>query len=96
MWWYMITGSRVPSSSAAAGQTKSSAKKRQKTRFIISPRKDVYKRQVAMVLGLCVVGASAKDAVENFTDDYQKVGAAYQEAMGVLVGVCLLYTSRCV
>ena len=42
---------------------------------------------VAMVLGLCVVGASAKDAVENFTDDYQKVGAAYQEAVGVLVGI---------
>ena len=45
---------------------------------------------VAMVLGLCVVGASAKDAVENFTDDYQKVGAAYQEAMGVLVGVGII------
>ncbi len=42
---------------------------------------------VAMVLGLCVVGASAKDAVENFTDDYEKVGAAYQEAVGVLVGI---------
>ena len=40
---------------------------------------------VAMVLGLCVVGASAKDKVESFTDDYQKVGAAYQEAVGVLV-----------
>ena len=45
---------------------------------------------VAMVLGLCVVGASAKDAVENFTDDYQKVGAAYQEAMGVMVGVGII------
>ena len=45
---------------------------------------------VAMVLGLCVVGASAKDAVENFTDDYQKVGAAYQEAVGVLVGVGII------
>ena len=45
---------------------------------------------VAMVLGLCVVGASAKDAVENFTDDYEKVGAAYQEAMGVLVGVGII------
>ena len=45
---------------------------------------------VAMVLGLCVVGASAKDKVENFTDDYQKVGAAYQEAMGVLVGVGII------
>ena len=45
---------------------------------------------VAMVLGLCVVGASAKDAVESFTDDYQKVGAAYQEAMGVLVGVGII------
>ena len=42
---------------------------------------------VAMVLGLCVVGASAKDKVESFTDDYQKVGAAYQEAVGVLVGI---------
>ena len=45
---------------------------------------------VAMVLGLCVVGASAKDKVESFTDDYQKVGAAYQEAMGVLVGVGII------
>ena len=45
---------------------------------------------VAMVLGLCVVGASAKDAVENFTDDYEKVGAAYQEAMGVMVGVGII------
>ena len=45
---------------------------------------------VAMVLGLCVVGASAKDKVESFTDDYQKVGAAYQEAVGVLVGVGII------
>ena len=45
---------------------------------------------VAMVLGLCVVGASAKDKVESFTDDYQKVGAAYQEAMGVMVGVGII------
>ena len=45
---------------------------------------------VAMVLGLCVVGASAKDKVESFTDDYQKVGTAYQEAMGVLVGVGII------
>ena len=31
-----------------------------------------------------------KRQVESFTDDYQKVGAAYQEAMGVLVGVGII------
>ena len=42
---------------------------------------------VAMVLGLCVVGASAYNKVEDFTDDVSKIGAAYYEAVGVLTGI---------
>ena len=41
---------------------------------------------VAMVLGLCVVGASAKNAVDDFTDA-DKIGAAYTEAVGVMTGI---------
>ena len=41
---------------------------------------------VAMVLGLCVVGASAKNAVEDFTDA-DKIGDAYYEAVGVMTGI---------
>ena len=42
---------------------------------------------VAMVLGLCVVGASAYNKVEDFTDDVAKIGDAYYEAVGVLTGI---------
>lgn len=42
---------------------------------------------VAMVLGLCVVGASAYNKVEDFTDDVSKIGTAYYEAVGVLTGI---------
>ena len=42
---------------------------------------------VAMVLGLCVVGASAYNKVEDFTDDVSKIGDAYYEAVGVLTGI---------
>ena len=42
---------------------------------------------VAMVLGLCVVGASAYNKVEDFTDDVDKIGDAYYEAVGVLTGI---------
>ena len=42
---------------------------------------------VAMVLGLCVVGASAYNKVEEFTDDVDKIGDAYYEAVGVLTGI---------
>ena len=42
---------------------------------------------VAMVLGLCVVGASAYNKVEDFTDDVNKIGDAYYEAVGVLTGI---------
>ena len=42
---------------------------------------------VAMVLGLCVVGASAYNKVEDFTDDVDKIGTAYYEAVGVLTGI---------
>ena len=42
---------------------------------------------VAMVLGLCVVGASAYNKVEDFTDDVSKIGATYYEAVGVLTGI---------
>ena len=41
---------------------------------------------VAMVLGLCVVGASAKNAVDDFTDA-DKIGDAYYEAVGVMTGI---------
>ena len=41
---------------------------------------------VAMVLGLCVVGASAKNAVDDFTDA-DKIGTAYTEAVGVMTGI---------
>ena len=32
---------------------------------------------------LCVVGASAYSKVEDFTDDVDKIGDAYYEAVGV-------------
>ena len=41
---------------------------------------------VAMVLGLCVVGASAKNAVDDYKDA-DKIGAAYYEAVGVMTGI---------
>ena len=45
---------------------------------------------VAMVLGLCVVGASAYNKVEDFTDDVDKIGDAYYEAVGVLTGIGII------
>ena len=45
---------------------------------------------VAMVLGLCVVGASAYNKVEDFTDDVSKIGTAYYEAVGVLTGIGII------
>ena len=42
---------------------------------------------LVMVLGLCVVGASAYNKVEDFTDDVAKIGDAYYEAVGVLTGI---------
>ena len=41
---------------------------------------------VAMVLGLCVVGASAKNAVDDYKDA-DKIGDAYYEAVGVMTGI---------
>ena len=41
---------------------------------------------VAMVLGLCVVGASATNKVDGY-EDAGKIGAAYTEAVGVMVGL---------
>ncbi len=41
---------------------------------------------VAMVLGLCVVGASAKNAVDDYKDADQ-IGDAYYEAVGVMTGI---------
>ena len=41
---------------------------------------------VAMVLGLCVVGASATNKVDGY-EDAGKIGAAYTEAVGVMTGL---------